>query len=297
VTTNSFQAYDSDAAIHRPRPARRLSQNLVPVRRNAETENVPSHNSHAEPAVGLLKQQLKATTNQLKLAQQRLSKNQLDLRELTDSMSHELRTPLRAISGFSSYLKQEYEGRLDEAADEYINLVVDAATRMEHLISDLVQYSRATTKPLTNDIVDLNDLLADALVALEHLTIDFDTVEVCGDLPKVRGDYRQLTLLLQNLIENGLKFNDSESPKIRIQVQNVGDQWRISVCDNGIGIKQENLESVFDLFRRLNLRSKFAGEGAGLSICRRIVEHHSGKLWLESEEGVGTKAIFSLPSV
>ena len=148
------------------------------------------------------------------------------------------------------------------------------------------------SKPLTEKIVDLNDLLADALAKSEHLIVEVD-----DDLPKVRGDYDQLIFLLQNLIQNGLKFNKSGSPKVKIQVQKSCEVWQISVCDNGIGIAPKYLECVFDLFRQLHLATEYAGEGAGLSICRQTAEHHLGELWIESEEGVGTKAIFTLPAL
>ena len=300
MTTDSFETYPSDTASHQPWPGRRLSQNIVPVRRNADQENGNTRSNEEnqnESAIVLLKQQLADSEQKLQSAQQNLLESQLKIQALGNSMSHDLRTPLRAIAGFSKFLKQDYEGKFDETADKYINHVVEGATRMEQLIEALVQYSRISSKTLPDKIFDLNVLLVDALSSLVDLTIYGDTVVVDGELPKVRGDGAQLTFLLQNLIENGLKFNRSESPKIRIQVQKVSKDWQISICDNGIGIAEEYLNSTFDLFRRLHLRSEFSGEGSGLSICRQIVEHHSGKLWLESEEGVGTKAVFSLPAL
>ena len=300
MTNATPQSYLTDTLPYQPRSARRLSQPIVPVHRDAVQKDgniISNEESQDAIAVGLLKQQLADRTAELQSAQQSLLKNQLEIQELANTMSHDLRTPLRAIAGFSQFLKQDYEGSFDETANKYVSHVVDGATRMEQLIEGLVQYLRISSKPLPNNIVDLNDLLADALAASEDHTVDVDTIVVDGDLPKVRGDYAQLTYLLQSLIENGLKFNRSASPKIQIQVQRVGDAWQISVCDNGIGIAEDYLESTFDLFRCLHVRGEFAGEGAGLSICRQIAQHHSGMLWLESEEGVGTKAILNLPSL
>ena len=293
MTTNSFSSCNNDTVALAPR---RLSQQIVPVRRKANSVVKPREESQNPSATDLLKRQLADMTTELLSADQRLLASHLEQQELTDAMSHDLRAPLRAIAGFSKYLKEEFEGKLDETADSYINYIVDGATRMEHLIQGMVQYSRIKSKALKNDVIDLNDLLADALAASENLSIDVDSLIADGDLPKVCGDYDQLNLLLKNLIDNGLKFNDSASPSVQIRIQRVSDDLRISVCDNGVGIAEQNLECAFDLFRRLNVRGKFAGEGAGLAICRRIAEHHSGKLWLESEEGVGTTAILSLPS-
>ena len=295
MTTDSFQLDHIDTVTSRPQAARRLSQQIVPVRRDAIQRNGAGEEDQDASTVGLMKQQLAETTTELQTAQQRLLRSQLEIEKLAASMSHDLRTPLRAVAGFSQYLKQEYEGKLDETADSYINYVVDGATRMDNLIQGLVQYSRISSKALPSNIIDLNDLLADALAASENLTIDADTIVVDGDVPEIRGDYNQLTVLLKNLIDNGLKFNASESPKIQIQVQTIDDVCQISVCDNGIGIAPQYLECVFDLFRRLNVRSEFVGEGAGLAICRRIAERHLGSIYLESEEGVGTTATFSLP--
>ena len=175
--------------------------------------------------------------------------------------------------------------------------VVDGSSRMEQLITSLIRYSRVTSKALPSDIVDLNELFEDALMGLRKQIDDVGAVVTSSPLPKVRGDYVQLTLLLRRLIENGLKFNKSKNPTIHIESQKLEHEWCISVKDNGIGIAEENLECVFDIFRQLNPQHEFSGVGAGLAICKRIAEHHSGSILLKSKEGTGTLAIINLPVI
>jgi len=275
------------------RASRRLSRRVVPVRRNAAPD--ATARSKTLSTVELLTQQLQDKSSQLESTQEQLAMSKLSFVEFTNAISHDLRAPLRAISGFSQYLKEEYEENLDETANHYINLVVDGSLRMEQLITGLVQYSRVTSKPLPSDIVDLNELFEDAMMELQKQIGEVGAVVTCGTLPKVRGDFVQLTFLLQSLIENGLKFNKSATPTVHIESQKLERDWAISVKDNGVGIADENLECVFDIFRQLSPKQEFKGVGAGLAISQRIAEHHCGNVSLKSEEGKGTLAVISLP--
>ena len=279
------------------RASGRFSKRLVPVRRTARPEHDMPADSETLSTVELLTKQLQDKSSQLELAQQQLAKSKLEFVEFTNAISHDLQTPLRAVSGFSQYLKEEYADQLDETARNYIEFVVDGASRMEKLIKALVQYSRVKSKALTDEIVDLNELFHDALMELRNQNGDSDAVVTCDDLPKVRGDFGQLTFLMRSLIENGLKFNNSGNPTIQIGSQEIKGSWCISMQDNGIGIANENLSCVFDIFRQLHPQHEFEGVGAGLAICQRIAEHHAGNISIESEEGTGTRVSIYLPIV
>ncbi len=165
---------------------------------------------------------------------------------------------------------------------------------MEQLIKGLIQFSRVTSKAAPLESVNLNEVLEDALVALQDRIDDGNAVVTRNNLPIVMGDRAQLTLLLKSLIENGLQFNNSETPTIHVGAGMVDDHWILGICDNGIGIAKNHLDCVFDIFRRLNVRQEYEGVGAGLAICRRIVDRHMGQVWLDSEEGIGTQASIRL---
>ena len=277
------------------RVSRQLSKRLVPTRQIAEPDVTVGTETRLK--VELLTRQLEAKSSQLEAAQEQLASSKLDFAKFINSISHDLRAPLRAISGFSKYLKEEYEEQLDETANQYINLVVDGSSRMDQLIDGLVRYSRVKLKALPEDTIDLNELFEDAVMELQQQIDTAGAVVTCDTLPKVRGDYVQLTFLLRSLIENGLKFNNSATPTIHIDAQQLQRDWAISVSDNGIGIADEHLECVFDIFRQLNQHQEFTGVGAGLAICQRIAEHHCGNISLQSEEGNGTLALISLPII
>ena len=278
------------------RASGRFSQRLVPVRRTGQESHDLSADSEAH-SVELLTQQLQAKSSQLEMALEQIAKSKLEFVEFTNAISHDLQAPLRAVTGFSQCLKEEYTDQLDETANNYIGFVVDGASRMEKLIKALVHYSRVTSKALPDEIVDLNELFQDALMELQKQHGDVGAVVTYDKLPKVRGDFGQLTFLLRSLIENGLKFNNSANPTIHIGSQKQKDSWCISVQDNGIGIANENLSCVFDIFRQLHPQHEFDGVGAGLAICQRIAEYHAGNISLESEEGTGTRVSISLPIV
>ena len=290
-TENSTTPFTSEAV--QKRVSRQLSKRLVPTRRNANPDVTVGKETLLK--VELLTQQLKAKSSQLEAAQEQLAISKLIFAKFATALSHDLRAPQRAISGFSEYLKAEYGEQLDETANQYINLIVDGASRLDELITGLVRYARVKSNALPRDIVDLNELFDDAIMELQPQIDDAGAIVTRDPLPKVRGDYVQLTFLLQSLIENGLKFNNSATPTIHIDAQQLQSDWAISVSDNGIGIADENLECVFDIFRQLNPHQEFSGVGAGLAICQRIVEHHGGNVSLRSEEGNGTLALISLP--
>jgi light-regulated signal transduction histidine kinase (bacteriophytochrome) len=208
--------------------------------------------------------------------------------------SHDLQEPLRAVNSYTQLLARKYQDRLDAKADKYIGYIVEGATRMQQLINDLLEFSRVGTRgkelvPTDCEVV-LNRVLANLSVAIaeSHATITRDP------LPTVLGDEIQLIQLLQNLIGNAIKFRGEEPPKVHISVKRQEKEWLFSVRDNGIGMEPEYFDRIFTIFQRLHSRSEYPGTGIGLAVCKKIVERHGGRIWVESEPGVGTAFYFTL---
>ena len=218
-----------------------------------------------------------------------------ELEQFAYVASHDLQEPLRAVAGMVQLLQKRYQGQLDAQADEYIQHAVDASTRMRTLINDLLTFSRLDTrgKPFepTNMNAVLDLVLRDLTVTIEenHAIITHD------DLPSVMGDAIQLGQLVQNLLSNSIKYHSDQPPQIHIGVESLPNAWRFSVRDNGIGIKPENFERIFVVFQRLHTRRTYPGTGIGLALCKKIVERHGGKIWVESQFGQGSTFYFTLP--
>jgi signal transduction histidine kinase len=220
------------------------------------------------------------------------------LEEFAYVASHDLQEPLRAIAGFTQLLQERYTGKFDAEADEFMGFIVDGVRRMQHLIDDVLQYSRVTThgRPLVPV-----DLMAVTRRATQNLqaTLAAASAEVTfEDLPEVEGDATQLVQLVQNLIGNGVKYNRSRPPRVEIGAKRADDgDWVISVRDNGIGIDPKYQDRIFRIFARLHTREEFGGTGIGLALSRRILERHGGRIWVESVEGQGSTFLFTLRPV
>jgi len=231
------------------------------------------------------------------LAQHRdeLERSNKDLEQFAYVASHDLQEPLRAVAGCVQLLKKRYHGQLDERANEYIGHAVDGAKRMQSLIDDLLTYSRIGRAESSHRAVSCADALT---VALKNLSVSVQEsgAQVTWDvLPVVAGEAVQITMLLQNLLANALKFRKpSENPRIHIGVVRDGTRATFSVSDNVIGISQEHFERIFGVFQRLHTRSEYPGTGIGLALCKRIVEHRGGRIWVESKPGEGTTFRFVL---
>ncbi|MDD1674044.1 MAG: ATP-binding protein [Methanomicrobiales archaeon] len=225
-----------------------------------------------------------------------LKRSNEDLERFAYVASHDLQEPLRNVKSFTQLLSKRYEGKLDQDADEFIGYIVDGTSRMQDLVSDLLEYSRVTTRGEPFRSTDLGEALHFVTDSLSTL-IDTNGAFVSYDpLPVVMGDYVQLTQVFQNLIENAIKFHGSDPPRIHISAQDLGKEWQFSVRDNGIGIDPQYHERIFVMFQRLHHRSAFAGTGIGLAICKRIIERHGGRIWVESEPGTGSTFFFTIPS-
>jgi PAS domain S-box-containing protein len=238
---------------------------------------------------------LKDTEESLRRTTEELKRSNEDLESFAYISSHDLQEPLRGINGFLTLLQQRYADQLDSKAQGYIGYAVDGATRMSHLINDLLQYSRVGRGERQFQLIDSAEVLAGALANL-HSTVEEANAEITYDsLPVVMGDPNLLIQLFQNVIGNAVKFRSPDGPcKIHIGCKRNGPYWEFSVTDNGIGIESEYFDRIFVIFRRLHTRQKYEGTGIGLALCKRIVERHGGRIWVESKPGEGSTFLFEL---
>ncbi len=232
----------------------------------------------------------------LKLAVEELERSNEDLRQFAYAASHDLQEPLRAVSGFVQLLQKRYQGRLDAHADEYIAFAVGGADRMQRLIEGLLSFSNVGTRGKPFQPVDANRVLDEAIANLEAAIHETAAVITRDSLPVVNADRTQLMQLLQNLIGNAIKFRREEPPRVHVAARRSDGDWLFSVRDNGIGIEPKHADRVFILFRRLHDSQAYPGTGVGLTICKRIVERHGGRIWVESEPGRGSTFSFTLPA-
>lgn len=224
-----------------------------------------------------------------------LARSNAELERFAYIASHDLQEPLRVVASFAQLIQRRYQGQLDDAADEYINFLVDGANRMSQLISDLLEFSRVGTKGEPFQQTDCNHVMAMVLRNLDSSIRQYEAQVIVNDLPTVRADESQILQLFQNLVANAIKFRSSESPKVNICCSQEKDYWLFAVSDNGIGIAPQNQDRIFEVFQRLHTTDVYSGSGIGLAICKRIVERHKGRIWVTSEEGKGSTFFFTLP--
>jgi PAS domain S-box-containing protein len=223
-----------------------------------------------------------------------LSASNAELERFAYIASHDLQEPLRMVSSFLQLLQKKYKGQLDQKADQYIHYAVDGAERMKALIMDLLEYSRVGSGKDSFGEVDtamvmqeVGDIFRDKIIAA-HALVEIDP------LPKVWGDRVQLVQLFQNLLSNALKYHSEKSPSVRIRAREEVGYWLFSVEDNGIGIDAQFFDKIFIIFQRLHNKSDYSGTGIGLAICKKIVERHGGRIWVESRPGDGSTFYFTI---
>jgi PAS domain S-box-containing protein len=224
-----------------------------------------------------------------------LARSNAELEQFAYIASHDLQEPLRAVAGTVQLLQQRYAGRLDARADELIQHAVEGAARMQTLISDLLVFSRVATRGQPFQLIDCPTILSDALANLAVSIQESGAVITHDPLPTVMADATQLTQLLQNLISNAIKFRGDEAPVIHLGVEHKQDEWLLTIGDNGIGMEAQYFERIFAIFQRLHTRREYPGTGIGLAMCKKIVERHGGRIWVESELDHGSTFYFTLP--
>jgi len=221
-----------------------------------------------------------------------------DLEMFAYISSHDMQEPLRMISNYMQLLRRKYEVKLDKDAMDYIDFAIKGASNLQSLIKDLLSYSTINKKEINLVSVDMDELLNDVLSSLQLLMEDRNAkVFINEPLKPLMADKNALTQLMQNLIQNGMKYNISEVPTVRISCTE--DSKFITYCiqDNGIGIEKEYATQIFEPFKRLHNKHNFPGTGLGLSICGKIVDRLNGTIWVDSEPGVGSSFYFSIPKV
>jgi PAS domain S-box-containing protein len=227
----------------------------------------------------------------------KLAQRNFDLQKLAYVSSHDLQEPLRAVSSFSSLLQQKYHGRLDQQADEYIGYITRSAARLHRLLNDLLSFIQVDREAHRVVPCDLNDC---ARRAIGNLAMEATASEAqihCAELPVVNAEPHHITQLLQLLVANALQFHGQEPPRITISAQEQDGSWVISVADNGVGVAPEYSERIFDLFQTLHPKDTVEGTGLGLAICRRIVEMHGGRIWVEPNQPAGSIFRFTMPKI
>ncbi|MBU1244794.1 PocR ligand-binding domain-containing protein [Myxococcota bacterium] len=239
-------------------------------------------------------------TDELALTIENLNRSNNELSQFAYVASHDLQEPLRMVSSYTQLLARRYQDQLDQDAKDFIGYAVDGANRMQRLIQDLLSYSRITSRGQPPSTLDAHDALGLAVTNLQTSIQETGAMVANGDLPKVLGDRTQISQLFQNLIGNAIKFHRAdEPPRVSVSAFPTPDRpgfWTFRVQDNGIGIETRHFDRLFVIFQRLHGKQEYPGTGIGLALCKRIIERHGGRIWLESEVNVGTTFFFTLPS-
>ncbi|WP_020670795.1 HAMP domain-containing histidine kinase [Amycolatopsis nigrescens] len=276
----------TDHDIHRqvegggPRELMELAADIEAMRRRIVAEVSELHDAH----------------ELLDTRTQELQRSNSDLEQFAYVASHDLQEPLRKVASFCQLLQRRYQGQLDERGEQYIEFAVDGAKRMQALINDLLSFSRVGRRSGEFRVVDADELAETAIGNLEQVIEESGATVTHDELPRVRGEVTLLTAVFQNLVNNALKFRGERVPEVHIGVRREDTEWKFSVTDNGIGIEPEYAERIFVIFQRLHAKSAYPGTGIGLALCRRIVEYHGGRIWLDStDSGEPTRFCFTLP--
>jgi len=235
-----------------------------------------------------IKKKLKRTLADLK-------RSNTDLQQFAYVASHDLQEPLRMVASYTQLLEERYQDKLDTDAKEFIQFAVDGALRMQRLINDLLSYSLVGARQKPVKPTDCNSVLSQVIANLS-VTIEQNNVIITNDdLPTVMADASQMQELFKNLVGNAIKFRSEHAPRVHVSAKQNGNKWLFSVQDNGLGIDPQYNDKIFLIFQRLHSKEEYPGTGIGLAICKRIVERHGGKIWVDSNVGMGSTFYFTLP--
>ena len=236
----------------------------------------------------LIEEQMETTMDELRRSNE-------ELERFAYVSSHDLQEPLRMVTLYSQLLERRYKDSLDSDADDFIEYIVENAKRMKQLIDDLLEYSRLTDRANEFGNTDLEKVLENVLLNLSIPIVENNVTVTHDSLPTVLADKNQMVQVLQNLLTNAIKFRGVEPPKIDISAKKNEKEWIFAITDNGIGISPEHQIQIFEVFKRLHTREEYPGTGIGLSIVKKIILHHGGRIWVESELGKGTTFYFTIP--
>jgi PAS domain S-box-containing protein len=227
-----------------------------------------------------------------------LARSNRELEQFAYVASHDLQEPLRMVGSYTQLLESRYRGRIDGDADEFLHFAHDGAIRMKQLIDDLLLYARLDSRPLPAARVNVNEVMEEVVRNLSSMTESAHAQVRWDSLPAVAGDRSQIVQLFQNLVSNAIKFHGGEPPLVTITSERKGGDWEFCVSDNGIGIPPESQERIFLMFQRLHGRDEYPGSGIGLAVCKKVVERHGGRIWVESSgvAGLGSKFLLTLPA-
>ena len=234
---------------------------------------------------------------QLRQSSANLERSNTDLQQFAYLASHDLFEPLRMVTSYLQLLEQRYGARLDKQGLEFLGFAIGGARRMDALIRDLLEYSRVEIRGSALESADCEQVLQQALANLKIAIEETNAAISHQPLPRVRGDSVQLIQVFQNLVGNAIKFRGPRAPRVEVSAQPKGKEWQFAVRDNGIGIDPKFFERIFVIFQRLHTHQQYAGTGMGLAICKRIIERHGGRIWVESNPGEGSSFFFTLPAL
>jgi len=246
----------------------------------------------------ITEEELRTTAEDLMEITEELQRSNKELEQFAYIASHDLQEPLRTVTSSLGLLGRHYKGHIDEEAGQFIAYAVGSTRHMQQLIKDLLAYSRVTTRGQAFKLVHLDGVLSNVLESLKVAIEESGaTITLPDSMPLVRGDTTQLTQLFQNLIGNAIKFKGDDPPDVLVGVEHdpARNEWVISIKDNGIGMDMQYADKVFTIFQRLHTTEEYSGTGVGLAICKKIVERHGGRIWVESELGKGSTFYFTLP--
>ncbi|MCP4353708.1 MAG: PAS domain S-box protein [Desulfobacterales bacterium] len=235
------------------------------------------------------------TEDDLKKTAEELRHSNKELERFVYVASHDLQEPLRMVSSYVQLLERRYKGKLDADADEFIGFASEGAVRIHMLINDLLAFSSVGTRGESFKPVETENILEQTLADLRITAKESSATVTHDTLPTVMGDSSLLIQVFQNLISNAIKFRGKERPRIHVTAEKKDREWQFSFRDNSIGIAPEYHDRIFIIFQRLHTRDKYPGNGMGLAICKKIVERHGGRIWVESQEGIGSVFYFTIP--